>query len=151
VGAPYLDTSVVAKWYLNEPFSEEVEEFLRGLARAWVSSLTAVELRCLLARRRRNGEITERLEGRVWAAFEDDISRGYLERLPLTDDYAAEALRLMGRLEDHPLRAMDALHLAVASEACAGVIATADRVMAAAAAAAGFDVVRFMASDAEAG
>ena len=26
---PYLDTSALAKWYLNEPFSEEFEAFIR--------------------------------------------------------------------------------------------------------------------------
>ena len=25
---PYLDTSALAKWYLNEPFSEAFEEFI---------------------------------------------------------------------------------------------------------------------------
>ena len=36
----YLDTSALAKWYLNEPNSEAVVAFLQGLDIAVISSLT---------------------------------------------------------------------------------------------------------------
>lgn len=51
---PYLDTSALAKWYLNEPFSEKFEAFIQEYSTAAISRLTVVELRCLLARRRRD-------------------------------------------------------------------------------------------------
>ncbi len=36
---PYLDTSALAKWYLNEPFSKEFEAFIQEQpAGAWVKS-----------------------------------------------------------------------------------------------------------------
>jgi uncharacterized protein len=47
--APYIDTSALAKWYLNEPRSEDFG--------AVISRLTVVEFRCLIARRRRAGDI----------------------------------------------------------------------------------------------
>ncbi len=140
---PYLDTSALAKWYLNEEASDEVESYLRALPRALVSSLVALELRCLLARRRRSGEISVELELAVRATFEDDVSQGHLELLPLADSDLAEAMRLLDRLRDHPLRTLDAIHLAVARSTTT-VLATADRVMVAAAEAAGFEVRSFV-------
>jgi predicted nucleic acid-binding protein len=50
---------------------------------------------------------------------------------------------LVERLASVPLRTLDALHLAAATEAGAGLVATADRVMADAAAALGLDVASF--------
>jgi len=41
----YLDTSALAKWYLNEAGSEAVVEFLQGLDSAVISSLSVTEMR----------------------------------------------------------------------------------------------------------
>ncbi|MFG1690938.1 PIN domain-containing protein, partial [Gemmatimonadota bacterium] len=61
----------------------------------------------------------------------------------LEDNQVLAAAQLLLRLKEHPLRTLDALHLA----ACIGTggeeIATADRVMAVAADALGLQVVRF--------
>jgi len=46
-------------------------------------------------------------------------------------------------VEPHPLRSLDALHLAIARDAGCASIATADRVLADAAAALGLEAVRF--------
>ena len=48
----YLDTSALAKWYLNEVGSEAFVGFLQGLDSAVISSLTVTEMRSLLSRRR---------------------------------------------------------------------------------------------------
>ena len=48
---PYIDTSALAKRYLNEPGSEALDAFLGTLSRALISRLTVVEPRCLLRRR----------------------------------------------------------------------------------------------------
>jgi predicted nucleic acid-binding protein len=58
----YLDTSALAKWYLNEAGSEAFVEFLQGLGAALISSLTVTEMRCLLSRRRRMGDLSVELE-----------------------------------------------------------------------------------------
>ncbi|MEE8525879.1 MAG: PIN domain-containing protein, partial [Thermoanaerobaculia bacterium] len=78
---PYLDTSALAKWYVNEAFSEAVEEYLRSLPAVGISSLTCVELRCLLARRRRSREMTSELESEVWGCFQQDIRHDHLRVL----------------------------------------------------------------------
>ena len=49
----YFDTSALAKWYLNEPRSEEVEEYIQAHGPVGISDLTVVEMRSLLSRRRR--------------------------------------------------------------------------------------------------
>jgi hypothetical protein len=64
---PYVDTSALAKWYLNEAGSAEFVDFMRAQGRALISRLTVVELRSLLARRERSGEIT--------AAYQRDAVR----------------------------------------------------------------------------
>ena len=140
---PYIDTSALAKWYLNEPGSEDFEAFITEQRSAAISRLVVLEFRCLLARRRRSGEITRRMERRVLAAFEKDIRQGFLYVHPLADRHALGALDLLSALERHRLRSLDALHLATARDIAATVIATADRVMAAGAEALGFTVLRF--------
>ncbi|MFQ5738597.1 MAG: type II toxin-antitoxin system VapC family toxin [Acidobacteriota bacterium] len=140
----YLDTSALAKWYLNEPFSEAVEDFLRSLSQARISSLTTLEFRCLLARRRRAAEISALVENRAMAVFEQDVSDGCLVVLCVDDNAIQAAARLMATLPGHPLRALDALHLAIAGSARLQILATADRIMANAAAALGFEVKAFL-------
>lgn len=140
---PYLDTSALAKWYLNEPGSEDFEAFITQQAAAAISRLTVVEMRCLLGRRRRDGSISSRVASAAFRLFEDDVRRGHLEVHPLVDGHAVSALSLLDRLRRQPLRTLDALHLAVALELKAPVIATADRVMARAAAQLGLEVVAF--------
>lgn len=140
---PYLDTSALAKWYLNEPFSEEFDAFIQEQPAAVISRLTVVEFRCLLARRRRAGEITKTIEARVYAAFQTDVGAGSLQVYPVVDEHLVAALGLLAKLERYPLRTLDALHLAIARSIHCPQMATADKTMANAGKAAGLGVVRF--------
>jgi predicted nucleic acid-binding protein len=142
---PYLDTSALAKWYLNEPFSEEFEAFIQGQPAAAISRLTVVEFRCLLARRRRANEITKTIEARVFAAFEDDIRAGFLQVYPVLDEHLVAALGLISRLSRFPLRTLDAMHLAITQNIHVRHLATADRTMAGAGNALGLKIERFFA------
>lgn len=139
----YLDTSALAKWYLNEPFSEQFETYIQRQTTAAISRLTVVEFRCLLARRRRAGEIDKTIESRVYASFEKDVGGGFLEVHPVADEHLVTALGLITRLRQHPLRTLDALHLAMARGIRCQELATADRIMADAAKAMGLAVERF--------
>lgn len=142
----YVDTSALIKWYLNEPGSEAFVRWIADHSQPWVSRLTAVELRCLLARRRRIAEISEDIEARAYATFEEDVDRAHLYLHPLQDETMAGAIRLIDRLDEHGLRTLDALHLSLARELEAGAVATADRKMADAARALGLEVVGFWSS-----
>jgi hypothetical protein len=140
---PYLDTSALAKWYLNEPYSEEFEAFIQEQPTAGISRLTVVEFRCLVARRRRAREITKAIESRVYASFENDVGAGFLQVYPVSDEHLIAALGLITRLGKCPLRTLDALHLAIAQGIRCPLLATADRSMANAGRAAGLEVARF--------
>ena len=139
----YLDTSALAKWYLNEVGSESFVDFLQRLGSAVISSLTVTEMRSLLSRRRRMGDLSFELESLLFAALLSDIDRGWLLQVPVGDARFAEATNLIARYPDHPLRTLDALHLTVTADLGVSVLATADRVMADAAASMGFQVARF--------
>ncbi|MGO9450486.1 MAG: type II toxin-antitoxin system VapC family toxin [Candidatus Binataceae bacterium] len=130
-----MDTSALAKRYQREAGSDEFDGFLSGLTSVSISRLTVVEFRCLLARRRRNGDIDTGAERRAAAAFDDDISHGFLEVHPLEDRHALDARDLLVRLNTIPLGTLDALHLAIAIALGAAAVATADDTFAAAAAA----------------
>ena len=139
----YLDTSALAKWYLNEAGSEAFVEFLQGLDSAVISSLSVTEMRSLLSRRRRMGDLSVELESVLFAALLDDIDRGWLQRYPLDEARFAEATKLIARYPEHPLCTLDALHLRVAADLAVSIVATADGVMADAALSMGLQVVRF--------
>ncbi|MFP4280163.1 MAG: type II toxin-antitoxin system VapC family toxin [Halochromatium sp.] len=139
----YLDTSALAKWYLNEPGSDAFVRYLQGLDVAVVSSLTRTEVRSMLARRRRMGALSHELESVVYAAFLNDIAQGWLQLYPVEDARFDEAANLIARYPEHPLRTLDALHLAIALQAETDALATADSVMADTAIALDLEVVRF--------
>lgn len=134
----YFDTSALAKWYLNESHSEAVEKWIRKSGPVGISDLTIVEMRSLLARRRREKEIDASMENRVFATFDEDIRQGFLVCHPLTTTVAAGAANLISILPHVPLRTWDSLHLSVAREWGAKSIATFDTVMAEAANEMGF-------------
>ena len=142
-GRVYLDTSALAKWYLNEDGSDVFVAYLKELGVAVVSSLTRTEMRSLLARRRRMGDLNPALESLLFAAFLDDIAAGFVSLCNVEDPRFDEAVSLIARYPEYPLRTLDALHLAVARHEQVDAIATADSVMAETAQAMGFPVARF--------
>ena len=139
----YVDTSALAKWYIDESDSDSFVDFIRDHPGAGVSRLTVVELRCMLARRRRNREITTKVEVGAFELFQSDVREGFLVMLPMNDVHFAAASDILDRLPQVPLRTLDALHLAVADSNRARMIATADTVMATAARALKFDTHLF--------
>lgn len=139
----YVDTSALAKWYLNERGSEEFTGWIVEQPEPWISTLTSMEMRCLLSRRRRAGEIASEIEERAFFTFEEDVANGHLFLHPVDDDAVRGGLTLLDRLADYPLRTLDALHLALARQLAVPSLATADVRMAEAASALGLEVVRF--------
>jgi len=139
----YFDTSALAKWYLKEARSDDVEKYIQGHGPADISDLTVVEMRTLLARRRRERNIDSKTEIKIYATFEEDIRQKFLICHPLPVGLAAGAVNLLSVLSDLQLRTLDALHLTIAKEIQTEVLATADRIMAIGAEAMGFSVVRF--------
>jgi uncharacterized protein len=139
----YFDTSALAKWYLNEARSDDVERYIQKHGPVAISELTVVEMRCLLARRRREREIDLKIENQVFAIFKEDMRQHFLICHPLPDGLAAGAVNLLSVLSDIPLRTLDTLHLVIAKEIQTNILVTADKVMAAGGKTMGFSVVRF--------
>ncbi len=139
----YFDTSALAKWYLPDEQSNEVEKYIQEHGPVAISELTVVEMRDLLARHRRDGGIDPNTEIKVFGTFEEDIRQKFLICHPLSDGLTRGAVNLMSVLCDLPLRMVDAMHLTIAKEIQTDIFVTADAIMAACAEAMGFSVVRF--------
>lgn len=139
----YIDTSALAKWYLPEARSEEFSDWIRQQKDTCISSVTVTELRCLLARRRRMKELTDTQIQKIYACFQQDIRDGHLRRCQVMDKQIQTAALLIDSLPAIALRTLDALHLNIARDIPAETLATADRVMIAAARALRFQVVCF--------
>jgi predicted nucleic acid-binding protein len=139
----YFDTSALAKWYINEQGSDEVEKWLIIRGPVAISDLTVVEMRSLLALRKRERHFNSSLEMEIFSTFQEDIRRKIIICHPLPAGSAAAAVHLLNRFSDSSLATLDAMHLAIAGEIGAEIVATADRIMAEAAEALGLEVVRF--------
>ena len=139
----YIDTSALAKCYIREPRSLEVLDWVDGHGEAATATLTLVEFRCLLARRRRAGAIDPTLERRALTEFDGHVRSGAWRVVHGNMGDIAAARDLIDALPGQPLRALDALHLAAARSAGAGEFATSDKKQAEAARALGFTVHDF--------
>jgi predicted nucleic acid-binding protein len=141
----YVDTSALAKSFLNEPASERFRAFFRQQAMPpAISTLTVLELRCLLGRRRRAGDIGSDEEELVVSALEQQIQVGLMAVCALEDSHARAAIDLLAELRVHSLRTLDALHLAIARDLKVQTLATSDGRMADAAGALGLGVELFV-------
>ena len=139
----YVDTSALVKRYLQEPGSDAFDTFFLTQAPLCISRLTAIELRCALARRRRAKQISRKLEDQVQEAFRLDMQDGALIVVSFNDDDLTLAYHLMDEVGVIPLRTLDALHLAVARHVTATGFATADKNQANAARQLGFTLHSF--------
>jgi predicted nucleic acid-binding protein len=105
----YLDTSSLAKLYVEEPDSGRIRSLLAASDEVASSLVAYPEMRSALARRRREGHLEE-------AAYESslrDFRRDWrtVRRISATEELVEEAGELADR---HGLRGMDAIHLASA-------------------------------------
>ena len=139
----YFDTSALAKWYIHEAHSDDVEKYLQKHGPVAISDLTIVEMRCLLARRRRDKSITAQIETEAFATLQEDIRRRFLTCHPLPEGLAAGTINLIALLPDVPIRTLDAMHLMIAKEISATELVTADRIIADGAEVLGIKVIRF--------
>lgn len=139
----YIDTSALVKWYVRESRSDDFETWIRQATAPTISSLTLVEMRCLLARRRRAGSLDEQAESRAHGLFLQDIDQRHLTVEAIDDADVRTAAHLITRIRAHSLRSLDAIHLTLCTSRSITQLATADTVMAAAAEELGIEVVRF--------
>lgn len=140
----YLDTSALAKWYLNEQESERFATWMSEQDDTHISSLTVTEFRCLLARRERTKDLGEVPLHQIFSTFERDIKQGFLVLHEVCNDDLLAALQLIERVGNIPLRTLDAMHLAIAEQMGAESLASTDKVMLDAAEYLGMHTVSFV-------
>lgn len=136
-GPVYLDSSGLAKLYLPEPDSATLERVLRGRTDLLVSDLVVTEIVSAVSRRRRAGGITTTAAGPIHRALLAHLQGGLYRAVDLSPGVHREAERLLLALEAIPLRAADALHVALALAAGAATVVTFDARLAAASRAVG--------------
>ena len=129
----YLDTSALAKAYLSEIGSVEVQRFISLASNTFISSLNITEMRCLLARRARVGDFTAEVENRLWSAFQTDVQDEVFELVRLEPSVYIQAAALVDRVAPTPLRTLDALHLSIAEHLDLNAFITTDKQLAKAA------------------
>jgi predicted nucleic acid-binding protein len=125
-GPLYLDASALAKLYLPEPGSDTLDDAIRGRIDLMVSDLAITEIVSAISRRRREGILTALSCARLHRKILADIGDGLYIKNDLMPEAHREAERLLLAIDNVPVRAADALHLALASLSGAAAIVTYD-------------------------
>ena len=133
VGPLYCDASALAKLFTPEAGSDELNQLLVGRDDVLVSDLGMTEVVSALARRAREEAIPVAAAKLIHRRLLAVAAQGAFRRVELLPATHREAERLLLGSGGVPLRAADALHLALALGAGAGTILTYDRAMARAA------------------
>ncbi len=129
------------KLYLPEAESGKLNRVIEGRRDLLVSDLSITEIVSSLSRRRREGDLGASSVSRLHRAILGHMDMGLYRRLELVPAVHREAERLLLSLEAIPLRAADALHLALAISGDAATLVTYDRRLAGAAVSIGLGVI----------
>ena len=132
-GPLYLDASALAKLYLPEPGSDDLDAAIQGRIDLMISDLAITEILSAISRRRREGALTASSCARLHRRILADVEGGLYVKNDLMPEVHREAERLLLAIDDLALRAADALHLALASLSGAAAIVTYDQRLAEAA------------------
>jgi predicted nucleic acid-binding protein len=139
-GPVYCDTSALLKLYLPEPGSGEFNQLVESRDDVVVSDLVVTEAVSALSRRLRQGALTRDVASRVHAAIIEGLDSSIYRRVELTREVHRRAEQMLLTLTSVPLRAAEALHLALATAARAASLASFDARMTTAARAVGLAV-----------
>ena len=122
----FIDTSALAKRYIDEPGSDELEKFFGTIVKeVIVSTLALPELAAALARKVREKEMDEGSAGAVLTEMEKDWN-GLFGKVYLDENLAGTAAKLCLKL---PLKGADAVHLSSAMSAEVDLFVASDRIL----------------------
>lgn len=105
-----------------------------------VSDLAVTEIVSAVARRQREGALPREIARRLQNAILERLNEDVYHRVELTRDVHRRAEHFLMTVRDTPLRAADALHLALATSSRAASLASFDARLTAAARASGLAV-----------
>ena len=109
----YIDTSLLVPYYCQEAMSRLAERTLRGDPRPAISDLVEVEFFSALARKVRAREMSGADATRTGERFLNHLQAGLYARIAVQRRHYEGARAWLARFT-LPLRALDALHIAVA-------------------------------------
>jgi len=120
----FLDTSALAKRYVAEPGSEELERLFSSLvSEAFISTLALVEFGSALGRKWKTREIGRTQASQAMREFEKDWQSVFI-KIPVSEGLAESAASLALSLS---LKGADAVHLASAQAAGIDLFVASDR------------------------
>jgi predicted nucleic acid-binding protein len=120
----YLDASALVKLFVPEPESDTLNQALVGSEDVILSELALTEMAAALGRRTREGRLTLAESRRLYR--EATKLAASCRRAELTPPIHRRAERLLLTSKEVPLRALDALHVALALDAEAATLVTYD-------------------------
>ena len=136
----YLDTSILVALFTKDPFTERADSFLeKHPSIVNVSDFAAAEFASAVARQVRAKEISSREARAAFSTFDAWISRA-AQRSQITPSDIIAAEVFLRRL-DLPLRAPDAVHIAI-TQRIGAALATFDARMSASARTLGTEVAK---------
>jgi predicted nucleic acid-binding protein len=133
----FADSSALAKRYIEDEQSAQMDELLRHATNLAVSVLCLAEIISALCRRRRERFLKPAEYAAAKNALAVDLADATI--IQITDEVLMEGIRL---LESHPLRSSDAIQVSSALVWGADQFVSADARQCAAARASGLNVVR---------
>ncbi len=117
----FLDSSALAKRYVQERGSDHIEEILSSASSLGVSVICVPEIVSALCRHRRERKLSHQEYLKAKQALFEDIEDASV--VNVSDQVVARAIEL---LERWPLRSSDSLHVASAAEWSAELFVSAD-------------------------
>jgi len=117
----FLDSSALAKRYIEEKGSDRVQAILSSASVLAVSVICVPEIVSALCRRRREHKLSTEEYRNAKASVLSDLDDATV--IGITDEVVAQAVAL---LEHFPLRSADALHVACAAEWSTDLFVSAD-------------------------
>jgi len=137
----YLDTSWLVKLFVEEDDAAAVRRVVQRDGTVLVSEVSFVEFHSAVARRRREGALSQRASGSIVRRFRSEWPDR--SRVAVSTDVIVRAAALV---TDHALRSIDAIHLASALLVASGApepvrLGASDRRLLAAARAEGLPVL----------
>ena len=123
-GPIYLAASALVKLFVPEPESDALNQALMGMEDVILSDLALTEMASALGRRTREGRLTRAASRRLYREAENLAT--VCRRAELTPPVHRLAERLLLTSREVRLRALDALHVAMALDARAATLVTYD-------------------------
>jgi len=117
----FFDSSALAKRYIEEKGSDQVQVILSSASDLAVSVICVPEIISALCRRRRERKLSAKEYRNARASVLSDLDDATI--VGITEEVVAQAVAL---LERFPLRSADALHIACASEWSTDLFVSAD-------------------------